>query len=334
MTVLRNFIAGLAVILVSWSATVAGKDMVSEVFRDDNVVIAAGITEIDSTIIHFGDVLSLMMTVSYDKSKVKLQQPDSKFFSGTWLESAGIFLKDQQSVQQSGSGDQPTVDTHVFRFQIIGCPDTTKLCRGNRTYPIPEFILHYDLIDAGGAVQSTNEVKFTPWPENVKVATTLALNEDGELDPFPTYFPTGAFPQPLSGVDSRNSSFVLIAGGLFLLLGGLLMSPFSFLKRKASVSKVNARWEKPLEQLRSGAFTDDEHQLDALRRCVVWYCTDKLGVDPFYWVKHQDEVSGKQQKVAGDQASIRELFSEILLSPRGESKKLLDRFIQLTAKDR
>lgn len=334
MTAIRNLIAGLVFVLLPMHVFAAADDMISEVYRDDNISISAGVTEIDSTIIHFGDVLSLLMTINYDDSKVRLQQPDTKYFSSTWLESKGIFLKDLQSSQQSGSGDLPFVDKHVFRFQIIGCPEATELCRGTRTYEIPEFTLKYDLIDPEGAVVSTHEAKFRPWPENVKVASTLALNEDGELDGFLSYFPTGAYPQPLSGIDSRYTSLGFIAGGLFLLLGGMLMSPFNFFKRKTSVAKINTRWEQPLEQLRSGAFTDDEHQLDALRRSVVWYCTDKLGVDPFYWIKHQDEVSGKQQKVAGELAGFRDLFTAILLSPRGQSKQLLDRFLQLTAKDK
>ena len=332
MTALRNLILGLA--LLPGFAFAAVDDLISEVYRDDNIVISSGVAEIDSTIIHFGDVLTLVMNIRYDSDKVRLQAPDAKYFSSTWPDSNGIFLKDMQSSQESGSGDLPAVDRYVFRFQIIGCPTADKLCRGTRTYEIPEFTFKYDLIDSSGAVASTQEAKFRPWPQNVKVASTLALNEDGELDGFLTYFPTGAYPQPLSGIDSRYSSLGFIAVGLFLLLGGILMSPFNFFKKKAAVAKVNARWEQPLQQLRSGTFTDDEHQLDALRRCVVWYCKDKLGVDPFYWIKHQDEVSGKEQKVSADLAGFKQLFSDILLSPRGESKKLLDSFIQLTAKDK
>ncbi len=112
------------------------------------------------------------------------------------------------------------------------------------------------------------------------------------------------------------------------------MSPFSFFKRKAEVTRNSDRWEPVLEQLRAGAYTDDAHQIDALRRCLVWYCTDKLGVDPFYWVKHEEEVSGLQQKGTGDLSPFRELFNDILLSPRGQGKQLLDRLSQLIAKGR
>lgn len=112
------------------------------------------------------------------------------------------------------------------------------------------------------------------------------------------------------------------------------MSPFNFFKRKTEVTRDNNRWEPVFEQLRAGAYADDAHQIDALRRCLVWYCTDKLGVDPFYWVKHEAEVSGQQQKGAGELVPFRELFNDILLSPRGQGKELLDRLSQLIAKAR
>ena len=107
------------------------------------------------------------------------------------------------------------------------------------------------------------------------------------------------------------------------------MSPFNFFKRKTEVSVNRNRWEPVLDQLRAGNFPDDAHQLDAMRRCLVWYCTDKLGVDPFYWVKNEQEVSGEKQKGKGELAPYRDLFNDILLSPRGQGKQLLDRLTQI-----
>ena len=112
------------------------------------------------------------------------------------------------------------------------------------------------------------------------------------------------------------------------------MSPFNFFKRKSEVAVNSNRWEPILDQLRADTFPDDAHQLDAMRRCLVWYCTDKLGVDPFYWVKHEQEVSGEKQKGKGELAPFRDLFNDILLSPRGQGKQLLDRLTLLVAKGR
>jgi hypothetical protein len=327
-----DLVAGILLLQLSLAAAATEHDVIGEVYRDENIVVSAGVPQSSSDVRNFGDVLSLIVEVQYDDNQVSLPQPDAKYFSTSWPESKGIYLKDIQSTQRTATGDLTDVIRHQFDFQVIGCPLATAMCRGERLYEIPEFTFEYDLIDAEGNTVSSKAVRFHPLPPNISIATTLELTEEGELNTFLSYFPNGAYPQPLSGIDSRYSSLGVIAGGLFLLLGGVLMSPFSFFKRKTDVSGTTDRWEPILEQLRAGAFADDAHQLDALRRCLVWYCTDKLGVDPFYWVKHQEEVSGQQQKGTGELVGYRDLFNDILLSPRGQGKQLLDRLSQLIAK--
>ena len=84
------------------------------------------------------------------------------------------------------------------------------------------------------------------------IASAIPLGEEGELNSFATYFPTGAYPNPLTGQDLRQSFTSMIAGGLIFLLGGILMSPFSFFKRKSLAEKSNKRWEEVLSTLKSG----------------------------------------------------------------------------------
>lgn len=334
MTVVRNLFAGIWLLQLSLLAAATEHDLVDEVYRDEDIIISAGIPEGEGAKHHFGDVLSLIVDIRYDAGRVSLPQLDEKYFSGSWPEAKGIYLQGLTTSQQSLAGDLPTLVRHQFRFQVIGCPLATAMCRGERIYELPEFTLEYSLIDSEGVAVTSKTAKFRPLPLNLAVDTLLELTEEGELNPFLSYFPNGAFPQPLSGIDSRYPSLGVLAGGLLLLIGGLLMSPFNFFKRKTDVSASTARWEPILEQLRAGAYTDDAHQLDALRRCLVWYCTDKLGVDPFYWVKHEEEVSGHQQKGTGELAGYSDLFKDILMSPRGQGKQLLDRFTQLIAKAR
>ena len=107
------------------------------------------------------------------------------------------------------------------------------------------------------------------------------------------------------------------------------MSPLSLFGRKAFIPKSRPRWEQVLEQLQAGKFEQEEKYMDELRRCLVWYCIDELGVDPFYWVKHQEEVSGKQLKSMDKYAELRTLFIELLHNPAGQGKSLLDRFLLL-----
>jgi len=329
----RTLLAGILLQLLL-SAQLMAQQQGNEVYRDENIVVNALITDADKADLHFGDVMTLDLQIRYDDARVRVPAPDSKFFAAAWPDSNGAFFKDVQSEQESVAGDMPVQDHHLVRFQILACPEALPLCRGERNYKVPEFSLTYELIDKEGVVLSEKTAVFQPQPQNITVQSTLELGEEGELQGFQTYFPNGAWPLPLSGNDSRYSSLGVITAGLFLLLGGVFMSPFSFFKRKTEVTRNSDRWEPVLEQLRAGGYPDDAHQIDALRRCLVWYCTDKLGVDPFYWVKHEEEVSGHQQKGGGEFAPFRELFHDILLSPRGQGKQLLDRLSQLIAKAR
>ena len=155
---------------------------------------------------------------------------------------------------------------------------------------MPEFTLEYSSIDGAGNDVASESIQFRPWPANLLIASAIPLGEEGELNSFATYFPTGAYPNPLTGQDLRQSFTSMIAGGLIFLLGGILMSPFSFFKRKSLAEKSNKRWEEVLSTLKSGEIQNEKQFLDSFRKCLVWYCVDELKVDPFYWLKHEEEV--------------------------------------------
>lgn len=323
-----------ALMLSGLAFAAMAQQQAAEVYRDDNIVIAAAVVEAGRKDLHFGDPLTLVVQIRYDDERVRLPEPDSRMFASAWSDQEGAFLKEIVAERDSVSGELPVQDNWTFRFQIMACPAAQALCRGDRLYAVPEFSLAYELIDEEGAVTGEQTAVYRPGPENFTVFTSLQLGEEGELLGFQSYFPNGAYPSPLSGVDNRYPSIGVIAGALLLLMGGVLMSPFSFFKRKVEVTRNSDRWEPVLDQLRAGAFADDARQIDAMRRCLVWYCTDKLGVDPFYWVKHEEEVSGEKQKGGGELAPYRELFHDILLSPRGQGQQLLDRLTRLVGKAR
>jgi len=304
---------------------VSAQELVAEVYRDENVLIHARLIQQDNTIT-LGQVLSLAIDIIYDNNGIRLQEVGAAFFTGAWPQSRGAYLLDHQT-SLNQSGDRATMQRHnLYRFQVLGCPDGLVSCKGSRHYQMPEFELLYHIIDQAGEITDSRVAIFRPMPATLTVASTLEPDESGELRGFSEYFPTDAYPDPLVGEVQKELYTGLIAGGVFLLLGGILMSPLSLFKRKASVPKSRPRWELVLEQLQNGKFEQEEKFLDELRRCVVWYCTDELKVDPFYWVKHQEEVSGVQQKGTGEYAEYRALFIELLNNPSGQGKELLERF--------
>ncbi len=306
--------------------------LIANVYNDDNLSVRAGVMNMENRIIKFGDVLPMVIEVEYDASAIRLQEMDQEFFSQAWPEEQGAFLLDSSSSILSASANGLSTSSNIFRFQVMACPEGKVLCKGSRFYDLPEFQLEYTTLDNAGNDVSTESVQFRPWPANLMIASAIPLGKEGELNSFATYFPTGAYPNPLIGQDLRQSYKNMIAGGLIFLLGGILMSPFSFFKRKSVADKSKNRWEDILSTLKSGELQNDKEFLDSLRKCLVWYIVDELKTDPFYWLKHETEVVHDDQKGTGDLAGYRELFIDILHSPEGKNDELLNRFTTLIAK--
>ena len=330
MKILRATLAGIIVSLLSLIGRAQAEEFTFEVYRDEQVVVSAGVVNLENRIVHFGEMLSLVVNVAYNPGTVRLQEMDTDFFISVWPDKMGPYLLDYQTSPQPEPGATIHESRSVYRFQVLACPDGKILCKGSRFYELPEFALEYQIIDEAGNEVSAETVQFRPWPTTIMIATAIPLGEEGELNPFATYFPTGAYPNLLSGEDFRYLSAGMVAGGLFLFLGGILMSPFSFLKRKAFAAKEVSRWEVVLKDIQSGAIKDEDKYLDALRKCLVWYCVDTLKVDPFNWIKHEEEVS-ERPKGTDDFAEFKTLFIDLLHSPRGQRDALLGRLTSLVA---
>jgi hypothetical protein len=324
---------GLIASLLSFPGHAQTDFLIANVYQDDRISVNAGIVELENRIINFGDVIPMIIEISYNPGNVRMQEIDTAFFTEAWPENMGAYLLDHVSSAPPEPGSTFYRSRHIYRFQILACPEGAVLCKGSRFYELPEFTLQYHVLDETGSEVSTESVQFRPWQTNLMIASAIPLGEEGELNSFSTYFPTGAYPNPLTGLDYRHPSAGLVAGGLFLLLGGILMSPFSFLKRKAFAARSKTRWEEVLDILKSGDIQNEKEFVELLRKCLVWYCVDELDVDPFYWLKHEEEVALKEHHGVGNLAEHRDLFIDLLHSPSGENDILLERLTSLIANE-
>ena len=308
---LRRFctIAALAVALPA-----AAAELAAEVYRDDSITIRAGLQGSSSQVVHFGDVLVLIIAVSYDPDSVVVQEFDAAFFTAAWPASNGAQLVDWR-IRHDRISDSRLKRMHVaYRFQILGCPDDdTPTCPGDRVYALPEFVLAYEDLNASG--DSARSVRFRPWPRRLTVATTLQSDEENQLLPFGTYFPAGGFPDPMIGEDRIRKHFVTAGITLALLMGGLIMWPFRS-RTQGKTAADKPRWQQQLQVVREADIADDARFLDALRRCLVWYCNDELQLDPFVWLDLAE--SGDASDDDRTHADLRSLFIDLLHNPAGQ----------------
>lgn len=298
----------------------------ARVFGNEYVSVQAELDDLSGQIVHFGDVLTLSLDIAYDPDKVRVKQPDSAFFTKAWPQSRGPYLLDQKVRVQAASGAEPALIHAAYRFQILACPDEQQVvCRGTRQYALPDFTLEYQVMDGGDEDAGTESASFRPWPPTLIVTSAIPLGEEGELFLFSKYFPNGGYPGPLSGTNESDVSLGLLTGGLVFLLGGVLMSPFGFLKKKRFGVKPPARWEQLLQRLRSEQFEDDAHFLDAYRRCLIWYCNDELDLDPFDWIRRPEEAPANGQGDDEEHVELHKLFIDAIHNPAGQHQDLLER---------
>ncbi|HEX2139355.1 MAG TPA: hypothetical protein VHG33_06555 [Woeseiaceae bacterium] len=293
--------------------------LVPTVHENEAVTIRAGISDLASRVVEFGSVQELVIAVTYDPQRVTVESLDAEFFTSAWPPEKGAFLL-EWTADQAAAGGARTLQAR-YRFQLLGCPNGGLTCAGAREFPVPEFMLDYQLDPDGGTART---VTFRPWPSALLVAPAIPMDEDGKLYPFEEYFPTGAYPAPLSPSTSPRVSLALFAFGAVALLGGLLMWPFRSRKHQAIAAGGMKRWQVTLQDLDSGAELDEPRVFDRLRRGVVWYCLDELDIDPYQW------VDGSLEPVApdadADLIELRRLFLDVLQNEPGQAAALQERF--------
>ena len=323
--------------IVAWALMLAAmlpsaaraQDLAAEVYRDDMLTIDAGIIGGGSQVIHFGDALTLAVAVTYDPNRVALEDLDETVFTSAWPPDSGPYLLAAAFDRGSAQGLRSQRVMASFRFQFLDCPDEgTPTCPGDRVYTVPAFTLAY--VDLESAEPRT--LTFQPTPQALTVMTTIQRDEENQLFPFEVYFPNGGYPDPLTGKDGTRVSLLTAGLALAILTGGIFMWPFRS-RNEASASEAEPRWRTQLKALRHADSADEARYLDGLRRCLVWYCNDELGVDPFVWLdlaERGDEAGHVPEDDKG-YAKLRALFVELLHNPAGKGDELRSQLENLIA---
>jgi hypothetical protein len=301
------------------AVTVSGDELAAEVYRESDIQIHAGISGQPGRIIHFGDVLPLVIDISFDADRVSVSEPDEGTFDTVWPEGDRPALLDRKTLR---SADRLQT---VFYFQIVDCPGEQWTCPGTREYLLPEFTVDYRHDD------TDMSVSFRPWPSILTVSSAIPLDPEDQLYPFRKYFPTDAYPDPITGADRRREAYGFVGIGMAALLGGILMWPFRSGKSGPFTGKSQARWRELLAELENDDATDERRFFDRLRRSFVWYCTDELNIDPFNWLQSDAGVPAGEPDES--HAELRSLFLELLHSPAGRGPELRSRFSDLAVHD-
>ena len=313
-------LAGLAC-----QAVAAAEVFTPEVYRDDALVIGAGIEGVSGRLVYFGDVLTLAVRVEYDPAAVSIRDLDEDLFLAAWPASGPFLLAGWETRREEVTDSGWRRQRASYRFQVVACPDEQPTCPGERNYLLEQLGLAYRDLNAGDE-STLATVTFHSWPASLTVATGLRTDEEGQLLPFETYFPTGGYPEPLA-VDSHSGRAWLLAAVAFIALtGGLLMWPFRSRGQKEAEAEI-PRWRRMLQELEAGEGGDDARYVDALRRCLVWYCNDELQVDPFLWLDLAE--LGEGDEVDEEHGELRSLFIELLHSPSGRNAELRAQLVGL-----
>lgn len=297
----------------------------TEVYRDQNAVVSAGISGSGGQIVHLGDVLSLVVTVSWNRENVNLEEPDERFFTDAWPEDGPVVLLKTIVARRTDGGEFSNELQTVFRFQITGCPGEELTCPGDREYLLPTFTLNYRTDTAEEPVA----VQFRPQPERVTAMTTIPRDDEGQLYSFLNYFPTGAYPNPVTVLAQTNAPLIAFGIASTSFFGAMLMWSFFYRRKNSLAVKEAPRWQSLLHSLPDEEGENTGRLADDLRRCLVWYCSDELNVDTFDWLSPSGP--GQQEPAHPE---LRMLFLDMLQNPAEQTEHLRSRLTTLLADGR
>lgn len=294
-----------------------GQEFAAEVYSDDYVRVYSGLGDNGPSVLQFGDVVELVVSVEFDSTLVEVPELDDQFFESAWTQSSGVRLKDFEVTYSRGRADRAQAMRAQYRFQVLACPDEEATCPGARSYAIPGFNLQYQLVGRPPGAAPV-DVNFRIWPGSLTVLTSIVRDEENQLLPFETYFPNGAYPEPLVVKDLGGAWSVAAGTALAIFAGGILMWPFA--KRKKDHSTSVPRWQSLLQDIGRDDDQDEARLIDNLRRCLVWYCNDALQIDPFTWLDLAE--TGDQSATVPNHSELRSLFVLLLHNPVGRGEEL------------
>lgn len=310
--------------LLMFATVSQSEQYAAEVYSDDQLRVYSGLGDNSAAVLQFGDVVELIVAVEFDAAKIQVPELDEQFFESAWPPGSGVLLQDFEVARGRGRTDRADAMQAKYRFQVLACPDEEATCPGTRRYAVPEFRLHYMAVGQRPD-ESPAVVNFRIWPESLTVLTSITRDAENQLLPFASYFPNGAYPEPLAVKDSSGAWWATAGTALAIFAGGMLMWPFG--NRKKNNSTSVPRWQLLLQDLGRDDDQDEARLIDNLRRCLVWYCNDALRIDPFTWLDLAE--TGDQDATVSNHSELRSLFVLLLHNPVGRGDELRTELQQL-----
>jgi hypothetical protein len=313
--------------LITLMASISANAYIPDVYQDEYITVRAGVVETEHKPIHFGDVLTLVVEVHFNDREVLIETLGEDFFRKNWGAEKGINLRGSSAVEKVNRSADKSELKASFSFQILDCPRELTSCAGHKPYEIPLFTLGYQIVDGSGDVQNNKSVRFRPWPGKVMLTQALHIPHQA-IEEFTTYFPGGAYPKALNITESQSGGlWIILTGGLLFLAGftpRLFSDDVPYLVEPTR--KPGKRWDRVLAGLQdeSSQYSDEEWA-DNLRRLVMWFSLDELGINPCVYL-HDDSVAINNERL--DKA-FREFFFDVInqesITP-GRRNEFLNRF--------
>jgi len=296
--------------LVTLMTSASVNAYIPDVYQDEYISVRAGVIETEHKPIHFGDALTLVVEVDFNDREVLIETLGEDFFRKNWGAEKGLNLRGAPTVEKVNMSSGKSGLRASFSFQILDCPRELTSCAGHKPYEIPLFTLGYQIVDGSGDVQNNKSVRFRPWPGKVMLTQALHIPHHA-IEEFTTYFPGGAYPKTLNMSESQS-------GGLWIILVGGLLFLTSFTPRLfgddvpylvEQTRKPGKRWDKVLAGLQdeSSQYSDEEWA-DHLRRLVMWFSLDELGINPCVYL-HDDSVAIATERL---DKGFREFFFDVI----------------------
>lgn len=274
-------LSNAGVLFALFAMTAQAAQTVPEVYKDDYILVRAGIAEIGIQPIHIGDALSMVVQLEFDTRQVRVETLDSDFFQRAFSRQKGFKLYAAPDITEEEAKDSQLKIRASWPFQILDCPGDLETCAGFKTYDLPLITVSYQLIDDSGQALNNKSVRFRPSPDKISLSPAIAA-VSAPVGKITDHFPSGAYPNtlPIAGSSHVGLAALLVGSLLFAVGVNRRFSKGGPRQHAASRRSTTSRWEHALEHLREASVPDDQWA-DLLRRAATWYCMDELGRNPY-----------------------------------------------------
>jgi len=279
------------------------------VYEDRNITVRSSVINIESETFHLGQVISVVIGLDYQPSRVRTVNFDGTLLAGSWDQLEWISLVDGPRLSKRTVSDNYTSVEAIYDFQLLGCPEVVTPCPGGKLYQLPDISLYLELIDDNQRVVSTDQVIFRPWPGSIAVTSALPLI-GGKLAPFQFYFPRRAFGLPVS-VEANPYPMLIIFFVGFLTIGGMAFAPVARIwvrhRFPSRISILDSRWEMVLDRLREDNIKDDEFW-EGVRVAITSYCHDLYNLNTVHWAMESADNSSQTESNDEEIVNLKKLY--------------------------